>query len=64
MIYGNLYHTAQTYSRACMRVRIKIIYEGVTGDAVTYECFIELVVRGHHVYKATVYGILLYVKLD
>ena len=31
---------------------IKRIYEGGTmGDAVTYECFIEFVVRGHHVYK-------------
>ena len=35
------------------RVCIKIIYDGVTmGDAVTYECFIEVVVRRHHVYKA------------
>ena len=51
VIYGNLCHTAQTYSRACMRVCIKIIYEDVTmGDAVTYECFIEFAVRGHHVY--------------
>ena len=49
MIYGNLCHTARTYSRMC----IKIIYEGVMmGDAATYECFIEFVVRGHHVYKA------------
>ena len=53
MIYGNLCHTARMYSRACTRVCIKVIYEGVTmGDAVTYECFIEYVVRGHHVYKA------------
>ena len=32
---------------------IKRIYEAVTmGDAVTYECLIEFVVRGHHVCKA------------
>ena len=53
MIYGNLCHTAQTYSRACTRMCIKIIYEDVTmGDVVTYECFVEFAVRGHHVYKA------------
>ena len=38
--------------RVCIKIIYEIIYEGVMmGDAVTYECFIEFVVRGHHVYK-------------
>ena len=41
----------QGRARGCMC--IIIIYKGVMmGDAVTYECFIEFVVRGHHVCKA------------
>ena len=59
MIYGNLCRIARTYSRACTRVCIKIIYEGVMLSHMNVSLNLLL----EDIMFIKLYGILLYMKL-